>query len=145
MSGYAWLLIIGKMYASMVIQKNRAGQTWIRHMNPLRRIDTTTKPKWGGGGGGRLKKTYEILNLRAPTILLLYKHRIFQCKGKIFCVEFHTKYLAHTLKDVYFIEVWKFKSSCFLNTPPPPPPKKAKNLQPHSYHPNPQGNMYWCM
>ena len=35
---------------------------------------------------------------------------IFQCMGKIFCVEFqrfplkfHTKYLTHTLKDVHFI------------------------------------------
>ena len=37
--------------------------------------------------------------------------------GKIFCVEFHTKYLAHTLKDVHFIDVWTFKSSSFLNPP----------------------------
>ena len=38
--------------------------------------------------------------------------------GQIFCVEFqrvplkfHTKYLTHTLKNVYFIHRWKFKSS----------------------------------
>ena len=41
---------------------------------------------------------------------MLYKNRIFQCMGKIFCVEFqryplkfHSKYLTHTLKDVHFI------------------------------------------
>ena len=40
----------------------------------------------------------------------LYKNHIFQCMGKIFCVEFqrvplkfHTKYLTHTLNDVDFI------------------------------------------
>ena len=38
--------------------------------------------------------------------------------AKIFCVEFqrwplkfHTKYLAHTMKDIYFIERWSYKSS----------------------------------
>ena len=43
---------------------------------------------------------------------------IFQYMGKLFCVEFqryplkfHTKYLTHTLKDMYFICRWKFKSS----------------------------------
>ena len=41
----------------------------------------------------------------------LDKNCIFQCMGKVFCVElqryplkFHTKYLTHTLKDVYFID-----------------------------------------
>ena len=57
--------------------------------------------------GGRFKNAYELLNLRALKIPMLYKNRIFQCMGKIFCVEFqrvplkfHTKYLTHTLKDV---------------------------------------------
>ena len=56
--------------------------------------------------GGRFKNAYELLNLRALKISMLYKSHIFQCMGKIFCVEFqrvplkfHTKYLAHTLKD----------------------------------------------
>ena len=47
---------------------------------------------------------------------MLYKNCIFQCIGKIFCVEFqrfplkfHTKYLIHTLKDVHFIHRWNFK------------------------------------
>ena len=31
--------------------------------------------------------------------------------GKIFCVKFHTKYLTHTLRDVYFIQKWKSASS----------------------------------
>ena len=67
--------------------------------------------------GGRFKNTYELLNLRALKISMLYKNHIFQCMGKIFCVEFqrvplkfHTKYLTHTLKDVDFIHIWKFKS-----------------------------------
>ena len=60
--------------------------------------------------GGRFKNAYELLNLRALKIPVLYKNRIFQCMSKIFCVEFqrvplkfHTKYLTHTLKDVNFI------------------------------------------
>ena len=58
------------------------------------------------------------LNLRSLKISTFYKNCMFQCTGKIFCVEFqryplkfHTKYLTHTLKDVYFIHRWKFKSS----------------------------------
>ena len=68
--------------------------------------------------GGRFKNAYELLNLRALKISILHKNCIFQCMGKIFCVEFqryplkyHTKYLTHTLKYVYFIHRWKFKSS----------------------------------
>ena len=62
------------------------------------------------GPGGRFKKAYELLNLRALKISMLYKKHIFQCMGKICCVEFqrvplkfHTKYLTHTLKDADFI------------------------------------------
>ena len=43
---------------------------------------------------------------------------IFQCMGKLFCVEFqgvplkfHTKYLPHTLKDMNFVWHQDFKSS----------------------------------
>ena len=68
--------------------------------------------------GGRFKKAYELLNLRALKISVLYKNHIFQCMGKICCVEFqrvplkfHTKYLTHTLKEADFIHRWKFKSS----------------------------------
>ena len=64
------------------------------------------------GPGGRFKNTYELLNLRALKISKLHKNHIFQCMGKIFCVEFqrvplkfHTKYLTHTLKDVDFIHI----------------------------------------
>ena len=70
------------------------------------------------GPGGRFKNTYELLNPRALKISMLYKNIIFQCMGKIFCVEFqrsplkfHTKYLTHTLKDMTFIQHWNFKSS----------------------------------
>ena len=38
--------------------------------------------------GGRFKNTYELLNPRALKISMLYKNHIFQCMGKIFCVEF---------------------------------------------------------
>ena len=71
-----------------------------------------------GALGGRFKKAYELLNLRALKISMLYKSHIFQRMGKIFCVEFqreplkfHTKYLTHTLKDAIFIQHWYFKSS----------------------------------
>ena len=67
---------------------------------------------------GCFRNTYELFNLRALKIWTLYRNSIFQCIGKIFCVEFkrcplkfHTKYLNHTLKDVHFIHRWKFKSS----------------------------------
>ena len=70
------------------------------------------------GSGGRFKNAYELLNLRALKISMVYKNHIFQCMGKIFCVEFqrvplkfHTKYLTHTLKDIDFIHRWRFKSS----------------------------------
>ena len=68
--------------------------------------------------GGRFKKTYELLNLRALKISPVNTIHIFQCMDKIFCVEFqryplqfHTKYLTHTLKDTIFIQHWNFKSS----------------------------------
>ena len=71
-----------------------------------------------GGSGGRFKNLYELLTLRALQISMFHKNFIFQCMGKIFCVEFqryplkfHTKYLTHTLEDMYFIHRWKFKSS----------------------------------
>ena len=56
-----------------------------------------------------VKNVCELLNIRALKISTMYKNCIFQCVGKIFCVEFqryplkiHTNYLTHTLKDVYF-------------------------------------------
>ena len=68
--------------------------------------------------GGRFKNTYELLNLRALKFSYVNEIHIFQCMGKIFCVEFqrvplkfHTKYLTHTLKDMIFIQHGNFKSS----------------------------------
>ena len=54
---------------------------------------------------GSFRNAHELLNLRALKISTLYKNRIFQYMGEIFCVEFHTlkfckKYLTRTLKDV---------------------------------------------
>ena len=58
--------------------------------------------------GGRFKNIYELLNLRALKFLPVNKFYIFQCTGEICCMEFqryplkfHTKYLTHTLKDMY--------------------------------------------
>ena len=71
-----------------------------------------------GAHGGRFKKADELLNLRALKFSPLNKMYIFQCMGKIFCVEFqmeplkfHTKYLTHILKENTFIQSWNFKSS----------------------------------
>ena len=73
---------------------------------------------WHYEPGGRFKNTYELLNLRALKFSYVNKIHIFQCMGKIFCVEFqryplkfHTKYLTHTLKDMIFMQFWNFKSS----------------------------------
>ena len=73
---------------------------------------------WLLGPGGRFKNTYELLNVRALKFSPVNRIHIFQCMGKIFCVEFQryplkfrTKYLTHTLKDVIFIQHWNFKSS----------------------------------
>ena len=78
----------------------------------------TVVMSWVMCTGGRFKEAYELLNLRALKFSMLYEMYIFQCMGKIFCVEFqrvplkfHTKYLTHTLKDVDFIHQQKFKSS----------------------------------
>ena len=67
---------------------------------------------------GCFKNTYELLNLRALKFSPVNEIHIFQCMGKIVCVEFqraplkfHTKYLAHTLKDTIFMQHWNFKSS----------------------------------
>ena len=76
---------------------------------------------------------YKLLNLRAVKFSPVNKIHIFQCMGKIFCVEFqriplkfYTKYFIHTLKDMILIQHLYFKSSwilraytgmCFWNDP----------------------------
>ena len=72
----------------------------------------------GGGGGGRFKNAYELLTPKALEISRFHENFIFQCMGKIFCVEFqryplkfHTKYLTHTSKYMRFIHMWKFQNS----------------------------------
>ena len=80
------------------------------------------RPQAAGYGqtwpGGHFNNAYELLTLRALKISMFHKRFIFQCMGKIFCVEFqryplkfHTIYLTHTLKDMTFIQHWNFKSS----------------------------------
>ena len=84
--------------------------------NVMARLVWRTRYQWETCG--RFKNTYQLLNLRALKSSPLNKIHIFQCMGKMFCVEFqryplkfHTKYLTHTLKNVDFIQGWRFKSS----------------------------------
>ena len=56
---------------------------------------------------GRFKNTYELLNLRALNFSAVNKIYIFQCMGKIFCVEFQR-----------------------VIPPPPPPPPPGGTLVP---------------
>ena len=78
--------------------------------------------KWSANTGTRginrcIKNAYKFVYLGTNKFSTLHKNHIFQSMGKIFCVEFryplkfHTKYLTHTLKDVLFVEKWRFKSS----------------------------------
>ena len=81
--------------------------------------------------GGCFKNTYEFLNLRALKFSTVNEIHIFQCMGKIFCVEFqryplklHTKYLPIQWKiwfsyNIEILRVLRFKSSyVFLKRPP---------------------------
>ena len=72
------------------------------------------------GPRGHFKNTYELFNLRVRALEFspVEKIYIFQCMGKIFCVEFqryplkfHIKHLIHALKYMIFIQHWNFKSS----------------------------------
>ena len=56
------------------------------------------------GTGGRFKNTYELLNLRALKFSYVNKIHIFQCMGKIFCVEFQ---IPHKISYPY-IERYDF-------------------------------------
>ena len=63
------------------------------------------------GSGGRLKNVRELLILRALKISILYKNHIFQCMGKIFCVEFQRYPLKfHTKISCPYIESCGFYS-----------------------------------
>ena len=67
--------------------------------------------------GGRFKNAYELLNLRALKISMLYKIHIFQYMGKIFCVEFQRVPLKfHISKDVDFIHRWKLRALRFKSS-----------------------------
>ena len=56
---------------------------------------------WVNRNQGAILQLFNPLALKFPTV---NKKRIFQSVGKIFCVEFHRKYLIHVLKDVWFIK-----------------------------------------
>ena len=68
--------------------------------------------------GAEGSKMLELVYLRTLKFSLINKLHIFQCMGKIFCVEFqreplkfHIQYLTQTLKDTIFIQCWKLKNS----------------------------------
>ena len=70
-----------------------------------------------GGVGSHFKNAYKLLNLTGLEISTLYIKCIFQCMGKLFCVEFqknlkfHTKILPIHWKMFIKMHRWKFKSS----------------------------------
>ena len=66
---------------SMVMSEHSVNYLWITMATIL---PPSSLQPWQGG---RFKNTYELLNPRALKISMLYKNRIFQCMGKIFCVE----------------------------------------------------------
>ena len=76
--------------------------------------------------GDHFKSAYKLLNLKAFKSSHLNKICIFQCMGRILCVEFqrvdlkfHTKYLTHTLFKDMILLCYIDKSSCaFLKCPP---------------------------
>ena len=113
--------VTGELPAQMASNNAENVSIWWRHHALIGyqdgdRNNNHTAATWNVRG--RFKNAYELLNLRALKISMLYKNHIFLCMGMIFCVEFqrvplqfHTKYLIHTLKDADFIHRWKFKSS----------------------------------
>ena len=59
----------------------------------------------GTVGRGDMKNPYELLNLRNLKISKFYKINIFQCMGKIFCVEFQ-RYLWNSTQNT-LLPHWK--------------------------------------
>ena len=66
---------------------------------------------------GAFKNMYKLLNVSIIKISALYEILSFVVWVRCFCVrfqkyslKFHTKYLAHLLKDVYSKKRWDFKS-----------------------------------
>ena len=72
-----------------------------------------------GVGCGWVQKCL-LAHLRALKIPTLHKNCVFQCMGKIFCLEFQrqplkfrAKYFTHTLQNVYFNAGENFKALRF--------------------------------
>ena len=69
----------------------------------------------------RFENDHEFLNIRARKMSSPCQITAFLCMGKIFCAElpskFHIEYLTHTLRDVIFLQVWKFQELVFLDGP----------------------------
>ena len=110
---------ISERYVQVIMKKLSEGD-WLRdeiHLTFASMVHSTHPDKLIRTEG-RFKNAYELLNLRPLKISMLHKNHIFQCMGYIVCVEFqrvplkfHTKYVTHTLKDIYIIHRWRFKSS----------------------------------
>ena len=130
---------------------NRHEDSHTKTMNSLMLHNMLFESRW------HFKNALKLVNLVALKFLPLNKLRIFQCIGKIFCVEFqrvplkfHTKYLTHTLKDAIFIRAenlrsLKFKSSYkFLKRPlsPLPHPDLMSTSPPSCMMKAPSG---WCI
>ena len=83
-------------------------------------LPTSVSETWRWWGRGWFKK-HELLNLRALKFLRVNEMHIFQCMGKIFCVEFQRA--PHTLKDTFLCNIeilraFRFKNSyAFLKRP----------------------------
>ena len=63
-----------------------------------------------------ISKLFYLLNLRALAMFMLIQNDIFQCLGKIFCVEFQRyplKFDTNYIKNVYLIYIIKLKS-CYI-------------------------------
>ena len=71
---------------------------------------------------GRFKNKFELLNLRSLKFSTANKINIFQCMGKIFCVEFQRVPIHWKIQFLYDVEIFRalgFMSSCAFYKRPP--------------------------
>ena len=88
--------------------------------------------------GGHFKNAYELLNLRNLKFSTLYENHIFQCIGKIFCVEFQ-RYLWNSTEYISTIH-WKMCSLLkIINI------YKPQDLQARQMFSNPPLNQWWTV
>ena len=90
----------------------------------FQRVDCWSMQPWHGHGRwGHFNIISELF--KVYKVSMLYKIHTFQGMGEKFCVEFqsyylkfkfHIWYITHTLKEVYLIQGWTFKSSQDLSS-----------------------------